>query len=163
LSGIIQNYLRINSEFYKGQLVIKEELIINPYLMKSINRVSILGHVVADPQIKSTKSGKSVSSFAIATNNEWFDGEGVLKKSADFHRIVAWERLAELCTQHLRKGSPVFVEGRLTNRAYEGNDKVMHYVTEVVLDDLHLIRYEKDRETVETKELAEEAKELVAA
>ncbi len=124
--------------------------------MKSINRVSILGHVVADPQLKSTKSGKSVLSFAIATNNEWYDGDGVLKKSADFHRTVAWGRLAELCNDHLRKGSPVFVEGRLTNRAYEGNDKVMHYVTEVVLDDVHLLRYEKDAKTVESEELSQE-------
>lgn len=135
--------------------------------MKSINKVEILGHVVADPQIKSTKSGKSVSSFAIATNNEWLDQEGTLKKSADFHRVVAWEKLAEICTKHLRKGSPVLIQGRLTNRAYEGNDKMMRYVTEVVLNDVHLFKYEKDRETVESQELAEEAseeaKELVAA
>lgn len=133
-----------------------------------MNRVSILGHVVADPQIKSTKSGKSVSSFAIATNNEWLDQEGTLKKSADFHRVVAWEKLAEICSQHLRKGSPVLVEGRLTNRAYEGVDKIMHYVTEVVLNDVHLFKYEKDRQTVETQEFSTETgelreKELVAA
>ncbi|MFA6024672.1 MAG: single-stranded DNA-binding protein [Candidatus Gracilibacteria bacterium] len=131
--------------------------------MKSINRVSILGHVVADPQIKSTKSGKSVLSFAIATNNEWLDQEGTLKKSADFHRIVAWEKLAEICAKHLRKGTPVMVEGRLTNRAYEGNDKVMHYVTEVVLNDVHLFKYERDHQSIQSQELAEEAKELVAA
>lgn len=135
--------------------------------MKSINKVEILGHVVADPQIKSTKSGKSVSSFAIATNNEWLDQEGTLKKSADFHRVVAWEKLAEICAKHLRKGSPVLIQGRLTNRAYEGNDKMMRYVTEVVLNDVHLFKYEKERETVESQELAEEAseeaKELVAA
>lgn len=130
--------------------------------MKSINKVEILGHVVADPQIKSTKSGKSVSSFAIATNNEWLDQEGTLKKSADFHRVVAWEKLAEICTKHLRKGSPVLIQGRLTNRAYEGNDKMMRYVTEVVLNDVHLFKYEKDRETVESQELAEEARELAA-
>lgn len=124
--------------------------------MKSINHVSILGHVVADPQIKSTKSGKSVLSFAIATNNEWLDAEGTLKKSADFHRVVAWEGLAEICSKHLRKGSPVFVEGRLTNRAYEGADKIMHYVTEVVLNDVHLLRFEKEQQTVESKELAGE-------
>ncbi len=127
--------------------------------MKSINKVEILGHVVADPQIKSTKSGKSVSSFAIATNNEWLDQEGTLKKSADFHRVVAWEKLAEICTKHLRKGSPVLIQGRLTNRAYEGNDKMMRYVTEVVLNDVHLFKYEKERETVESQELAEEASE----
>ena len=122
----------------------------------------ILGHVVADPEIKSTKSGKSVLSFAIATNNEWFDHEGTLKKSADFHRMVAWERLAEICAQHLHKGSPVLVEGRLTNRSYEGADKAMHYVTEVVLNDVHLMRYEKDQKSVESEELAAET-ELVAA
>lgn len=122
--------------------------------MKSINRVSILGHVVADPELKSTKSGKSVLSFAVATNNEWFDSEGEVKKSADFHRVVAWEKLAEICAAHLRKGSPVFVEGRLTNRSYEGNDKMMHYITEVILNDLHLLRFEKDKQTLDTKELA---------
>ncbi len=122
--------------------------------MKSINRVSILGHVVADPELKATKTGKSVLSFAVATNNEWFDAEGEVKKSTDFHRIVAWEKLAEVCSDHLRKGSPVFVEGRLTNRSYEGNDKMMHYVTEVILNDLHLLRYEKEKQTVDTKDLA---------
>lgn len=130
--------------------------------MKSINRVSILGHVVATPELKVTKSGKSVSSFAIATNNEWYDAEGEPKKSADFHRIVAWEKLAELCSNHLRKGSPVFVEGRLSNRNYEGSDNMTHYVTEVILKDLHLINFEKDRQTVDVKEL-EETKELAVA
>lgn len=124
--------------------------------MKSINKVTVLGHVVADPQVKSTKSGKSVSTFSLATNNEWFDAEGVLKKSADFHRIVAWERLADLCGKYLQKGSPVLVEGRLSNRAYEGNDKIMRYVTEVVLEDVHLLRFEKEKNTVESSELRSE-------
>jgi single-strand DNA-binding protein len=119
----------------------------------------ILGHVVADPQIKSTKSGKAVLSFAIATNNEWFDHEGTLKKSADFHRLVAWERLAELCSKHLRKGSPVLVEGRLTNRSYEGADKMMHYTTEVVVSEVHLLRFEKSEKTVESQEMAQETAE----
>lgn len=130
--------------------------------MKSINRVSILGHVVADPQIKVTKSGKSVSSFSIATNNEWYDDEGETKKSADFHRIVAWEKMAELCSNHLKKGSPVMVEGRLTNRSYEGADKNTHYITEVVLKDLYLFGMRKDRQTVDAEELQGE-KELALA
>lgn len=124
--------------------------------MRSINRVELLGHVVADPDLKSTKSGKSVLSFAIATNNEWFDHEGVLKKSADFHRVVAWERLAEICARYLKKGSPVFVEGRLINRSYEGQDKSVRYLTEVVLNEVHLIQFERNKQSVETKELAEE-------
>ena len=122
--------------------------------MKSVNRVTVLGHVVADPELKSTKSGKSVSSFAIATNNEWFDSDGVLQKSVDFHRIVAWEGLAELCAKYLFKGSPVYIEGRLSNRAYEGKDKIKRFVTEVVLNNLHILKWKEENKVVETKELA---------
>ena len=66
--------------------------------MKSVNRVTFLGHVVADPNLNKTKNGKSVTNFALATNNEWLDGDGVLQKSVDYHRIVAWEGLANLFT-----------------------------------------------------------------
>ncbi|MFA5855540.1 MAG: single-stranded DNA-binding protein [Candidatus Gracilibacteria bacterium] len=112
--------------------------------MKSLNRVTLLGNVTADPELKKTATtGKSVISFAIATNNEWLDNEGVLQKSADFHRIVAWERLAEICGKYLKKGSPVLLEGRLVNRSYEGKDNLRHYVTEVVASDIRLLEIHK--------------------
>ena len=119
--------------------------------MKSINRVTFLGHIVADPEVKNTKNKKHVSSFAIATNNEWFDAEGELKKSVDFHRVVAWDHLADLSGKFLRKGSPIFLEGRLTNRAYEGKDKTTHYITEVVASTITLLQWQKER--VDTEEL----------
>lgn len=122
--------------------------------MRSVNRVTFLGHIVADPELRTTKSGKSVTTFAIATNNEWFDSEGVIQKSVDFHRIVAWEGLAELCSKYLRKGSPIYLEGRLTNRSYEGKDKMKHYITEVVAQNLHILKWLEDKKAVETKELA---------
>ena len=122
--------------------------------MKSLNRVTFMGHLVADPEIKSTKSGKSVSTFALATNNEWFDSDGVLQKSVDYHRIVAWESLADLCKKFLRKGSPVYLEGRLTNRAYEGKDKLRHYITEVVLNQLQILQWEASKKAVQAQELA---------
>lgn len=122
--------------------------------MKSINRVTFLGHIVADPEVKSTKNQKKVSSFALATNNEWFDAEGELKKSVDFHRVVAWDNLAEVSGKHLRKGSPILLEGRLTNRSYEGKDKNMHYITEVVATDIHLLRWEPQEKAVKSEELA---------
>ena len=75
------------------------------------------------------------------------------EKSADFHRIVSW-KLAELCVRHLRK-KPVFVEGRLTNRSYEGADKTPT-TSPVVLSDLHILRFEQDRKTVNTQDLAEQ-------
>ncbi len=125
--------------------------------MKSINRVSFLGHIVADPQFKTTTSGKPVSTFAVATNNEWFDAEGTIQKSVDFHRVVAWESLAELCAKYLAKGSPVYLEGRLSNRAYEGKDAMKHYITEVVLQDLHILKWKDNNKTVETEDLAKAA------
>lgn len=122
--------------------------------MRSINRVTFLGHIVADPEVKITKNQKKVSSFALATNNEWFDTEGELKKSVDFHRIVAWDHLAEVSGKYLRKGSPILLEGRLTNRSYEGKDKSMHYVTEVVATDVHLLKWEAQEKAVRSEELA---------
>jgi len=122
--------------------------------MKSVNRVTLLGHLVADPQVKSTKTGKQVVNFALATNNEWFDHNGELQRSVDFHRVVAWEKLADVCGKYLRKGSPVLLEGRLVNRSYEGKNKMRHYLTEVVVSNLHLLQWKKEGNSVETKELA---------
>lgn len=122
--------------------------------MKSVNRCTFLGHVVADPEMKVTKNGKQVTNFAIATNNEWFDAEGELKKSVDFHRIVAWDGLAKVCAEYLKKGSPIYLEGRLTNRSYEGKDKMTHYITEVVAHNAHILKWETGKQTLEAKELA---------
>lgn len=122
--------------------------------MKSVNRVTLLGHIVADPQVKSTKTGKQVVNFALATNNEWFDHNGEMQRSVDFHRIVAWEKLADICGKYLAKGSPVLLEGRIVNRSYEGKDKMRHYVTEVVVNNLHLLQWKKEGNSVEAKELA---------
>ncbi len=140
--------------------------------MKSVNRVTLLGHIVADLELKSTKTGKPVVSFAIATNNEWFDAEGELKKSADFHRVVAWDHLADLCSKFLQKGSPIYLEGRLTNRSYEGKDSLTHYITEVVATHVTLLQIGESKKNVEPKTLEptethesapNKEKELVAA
>ncbi len=125
--------------------------------MKSVNRVTLLGHLVADPEIKITKTGKKVSNFALATNNEWFDHNGELQSSVDFHRIVAWEKLADITSTYLKKGQPVLLEGRLTHRSYEGKDKLRHYITEVVVSNLHLLSWRQDRNSIEAKELAASA------
>lgn len=113
-----------------------------------------MGHIVAKPELSKTKTGKSVSHFALATNNEWFDSEGVAQRSVDFHRIVAWEGLAQLCEKNLTKGSPVYVEGRLTNRCYESKDKSRRYITEVVADRINILSWKPKDKKVETKELA---------
>jgi single-strand DNA-binding protein len=122
--------------------------------MRSVNRVTFMGHVVADPELRSTKSGKAVSSFALATNNEWFDADGVQQKSVDFHRIVAWEGLGQMCAKHLKKGTPIYLEGRLIHRSYKGSDDMNRYVTEVVASKVNILKWQSEKKAVETKELA---------
>jgi len=122
--------------------------------MRSVNRTTFLGHVVAKPELRKTNNDKSVTSFAVATNNEWFDQDGIKQKSVDFHRIVCWEGLAEVCAKHLEKGSPVYIEGRLSNRSYEGKDKMKHYVTEVTASAVHILKWKEGNTVVQTEELA---------
>jgi single-strand DNA-binding protein len=122
--------------------------------MRSVNKVTFLGHLVADPELKTTKSGKSVLSFALATNNEWRNTEGEKQESTDFHRIVVWEKLAEICAKHLFKGSPIYMEGRLSNRSYEGKDKIRRYITETIANSVHILKWKAEKNTIQTKELA---------
>ncbi len=123
--------------------------------MKNINRVTLMGHLAAEPDFKQTESGKKLCSFVVATNNEWRDPDGKTQKTVDFHRLIAWDYLAEQCHRDLKKGSPVWVEGRLTNRSYEGKDGVRHYVTEVNLQNLYIIEWKEKEKAFETRELAE--------
>ena len=125
--------------------------------MKNINRVTLMGHLAADPEFKSTQTGKKVCVAVLATNNEWRDNDGQNQKAVDFHRVIAWDHLAERCHRELKKGSPVWAEGRLSNRSYEGKDSVRHYVTEVNLQNIYLIEWKEKDQRVETRELAEAA------
>lgn len=131
--------------------------------MKSINRVTFLGHVVNDPEVRSTKNGKLLCTFALATNNEWLDSDGVLQRSTDFHRIVAWDGLANIVSKNLKKGTPVHLEGRLTHRSYEGKDQMRYFITEVVVNQLFILEWSSKEKTVEAREIASPEKELVAS
>ena len=127
--------------------------------MRSVNKVILMGNLGANPEMRSTTTGRTVTQFPLATNNEWFDEDGEKQKSADFHRIITWQGLAENCGKHLKKGSAVYVEGRLHNRSYEDKDKKRHYVTEVTADRVHFIQTKrtKDGEKVGIREEEEVA------
>lgn len=105
-----------------------------------LNKVSLIGNLTKDPISKSLSSGQSVATLTVATNYNWRDVKTKQAKSrADFHRVVAWGKLAEIITSYLKKGSKVYLEGRLQNRSWEGKDKQKHYMTEVVADDLIML------------------------
>lgn len=97
-----------------------------------MNSVQILGNLTRDPQIRATKTGKSVASFSVAVSRTFVTPQGEQREMTDFINVVAWGYLADAVGNQLRKGSRVFVEGRYTTRSYEGQDGVKRYVTEVI-------------------------------
>jgi len=107
--------------------------------MKSLNKVQLIGNLTRDPELKYTPNGAAVCTISIATNRSWTTDTGEKKDEADFHRLVAWNKLAEICGQLLKKGRKVYVEGRLSTRSWQDKDGQTKYMTEVVLSDMILL------------------------
>ena len=108
-------------------------------MARSLNRVQLIGNLTRDPELRYTPQGTAVCSFSIATNRSWTTDSGEKKDEADFHRIVAWNKLAELCSQFLSKGRKVYVEGRLSTRNWTGQDGNQRSTTEVIISDMILL------------------------
>ena len=107
--------------------------------MKSVNKVILLGNLTRNPEMKQTEGKKPVCSFGVATNRSWTSYDGEKHEDVEFHRIVAWDKLAETCHQYLRKGRRVYLEGRLQTRPYTGQDGIEKYATEIVLDEIVML------------------------
>jgi len=104
--------------------------------MRSLNRVQLIGNLGQDPEVRYTNAGKAVCNFSVATSHTWKDGEGNPQEKTEWHKIVAWGKLAEICSQYLAKGRKVFVEGRLQTRKWQGQDGNDRYTTEIVIDNM---------------------------
>ncbi|MBI5127084.1 single-stranded DNA-binding protein [Candidatus Roizmanbacteria bacterium] len=102
---------------------------------RSLNRVILIGNLTRDPELKYTPAGTAVCTFGVATNRSWTTADGSTKEEVQYHRIVAWQKLAELCGKLLTKGRKIFLEGRLTYRTFTGKDGQQRSITEIVLDD----------------------------
>lgn len=102
---------------------------------RSWNRVELIGNITRDPEMRYTPQGTAVCTFSIATNRI-FKTDGEKKEETDFHKVVAWSKLAELCAQLLHKGNRVFVSGRLQNRSWETPEGQQRSVTEIVIEDM---------------------------
>jgi single-strand DNA-binding protein len=108
-------------------------------MARSLNRVQLIGNLTRDPELRYTPNGNGVCTFGLATNRSWTTDSGEKREEVDFHKIVAWNKLAELCSQFLTKGRKVYVEGRLTTRNWTGQDGTQKSTTEVVIDDMILL------------------------
>jgi len=116
--------------------------------MGNYNRVFLIGNLTRDPELRYIPSGQAVCSFTVASNHAYKLASGEKKEEATFVKVVVWARRAETCGEYLTKGSPVFVEGRLQNRSWEGQDGQKRTTTEVVASNVQFLGRGKAGSTV---------------
>lgn len=109
--------------------------------VRSLNKVMLIGNLTRDPNLRYTPNGTAVCSFGLATNRSWASADGGEKQErVEFHNVVSWAKLAEICGQLLHKGDKVYLEGRLQTREWKGDDDQSRRTTEVVIDNMILLR-----------------------
>ncbi len=107
--------------------------------MRSINKVILVGNLTRDPEIKQTTGGQPIATFGIATNREWVTRDGQKHSSSEFHELVAWGKLAEICSQYLRKSKLIYVEGYLKTRSWDVPEGGKKFRTEIVVNDMIML------------------------
>lgn len=115
-------------------------------MARSLNKVMLIGNLTRDPEMRYTPQSVAVCTFGVATNRNWTTDSGEKKEDVEFHNVVAWNKLAEICSQLLKKGRKVYVEGRLSTRTWQGADGSQKNRTEVVISDMVIL----DKKTDET-------------
>jgi single-strand DNA-binding protein len=108
-------------------------------MARSLNKVQLIGNLTRDPELRYTPSGAAVCTLGLATNRQWVTEAGEKKEDAEFHRLVAWNKLAEICSQLLKKGRKIYVEGRLQTRSWQGQDGNQRQTTEIVISDMIIL------------------------
>ena len=105
----------------------------------SINKVILIGNLGSDPELRSTPSGVQVANCSLATSETWTDKSGERQERAEWHRIVLWRRLAEVAGQYLKKGSKIYIEGKLQTRSWDDQNRQKRYTTEVVASSMEML------------------------
>lgn len=105
-------------------------------MARDLNKVMLIGHLAADPELRSTAGGQTVANFRVATNRQWNDAQGQQQSQTEFTQIVVWGRLADIANQYLRKGRQVYVEGRIQTRSWTDQANQKHWRTEVVAENV---------------------------
>jgi len=106
---------------------------------RGVNKVILIGNLGGDPELRTTPGGTSVATFTLATNETWNDKDGQRQERTEWHRIVAWGRLAEICGQYLSKGRQVYIEGRLQTRSWEDKQGNQRKTTEVIAREMQML------------------------
>jgi len=107
--------------------------------MRSVNKVILIGNLTRDPEMRQTPNGQQVCTFGIATNRQWVSKDAAKHSSAEFHELVAWARLAEICGSYLKKGKLIYIEGYLKTRAWDTPEGIRRHKTEVIVQDMIML------------------------
>ncbi len=129
------------------------------YFMMNLNKAMIIGNVTRDPESRTTPDGTTVTSFSVATNLRWVDKSGQRQDKAEFHNVVAWRKLGEICAQYLKKGAKVYIEGRLQTRSWQDQQGQKHWRTEIIAENMIML----DKVGVINNNLSEETSEIPVA
>ncbi|MCC7431388.1 single-stranded DNA-binding protein [bacterium] len=105
----------------------------------TLNKVMLIGRLGKDPELSYTTSQRAVAKFSLATNETWKDRDGNQQESTDWHNIVVWDKLAEIASEWLKKGSHVYIEGRISTRSWDDSEGKKHYITEIVGTSLQML------------------------
>lgn len=105
----------------------------------SLNKVQLIGNLTRDPEAKQLPGGQTVATFGLATNSSWKDASGEKKEKTEFHNLVVWGKLAEICSQYLKKGAKAYFEGRIQTRDWEAEDGTKRYRTEIVVENMIML------------------------
>ncbi|MCP3176770.1 MAG: single-stranded DNA-binding protein [Desulfuromonadales bacterium] len=105
----------------------------------SVNKVILVGNLGKDPELRYTPSGAAVANFTIATTERYKDRDGQTQEKTEWHNIVAWRQLAEICGKYLHKGKQVYIEGKIQTRSYDDRDGNKRYITEIVADQMQML------------------------
>lgn len=128
---------------YSGKMVLvtmQPSSLFNPfYMASSLNRAQVIGNITRDPEVRQTPNGQMVATIGVATNRKWKNQAGETQEDVEFHSVVVWGRLAEICQQYLHKGSKVYFDGRLKTRTWEDPDGKKNYKTEIVAENMIML------------------------
>ncbi len=113
-------------------------------MARGVNKVILVGNLGGDPELRYTPAGTAVATFSVATSESWKDKDGNAQERTEWHRIVVWSKLAEIAGEYLKKGSQVYLEGRITTRSWQDKDGVKKYMTEVVAQNFLMLGRKAD-------------------
>lgn len=120
-------------------------------MSRSLNRAQLIGNLGADPELRSTTSGTRVATLSVATSRRWTDRSGQTQEKTEWHRVVCWDRLAEICERYLKRGDRVYVDGSIEYRQWEGQDGQTRYTTEIRARDMIMLGGRGDSPAADTE------------